>query len=390
VASDNVRADLRDRYAKLWGVTLTVDRGLLAQQWAQAARSAVDRSYAAASEAEQLASAVVLARLSESAGRLWRGDTEEAARLLDSASVDADAALQRNEGVRGLGDAGAGDGAWAERYLAARRNSLARQDLLDRLSSRGVAMGPVDAEVLISEALAGTPIEVRARAADAARAYVDSPTVVNALLEQLPRAPRVVQTAQLVQAFVGRRLPMVRDPAFPAAARRALVERLLELTAPEGELATIDRLSWLLAGSYRGQASESVLPAAARDALEQPPAQISAAVVRRRWRDAASKISPVQRAPGTPALDQLDRAHAARLGVARGMVQEFAAEQVAIVHLMAVVVGSELPARAEAVRVTLAELTEKRRTAKHVLEQVNAAERAIVQLWLARLPEGET
>jgi hypothetical protein len=72
------------------------------------------------------------------------------------------------------------------------------------------------------------------------------------------------------------------------------------------------------------------------------------------------------------------------------MVQAFAAEQVAIAEMMAVVVAAEQPARVEPCRVILAELTEKRREARHVLHQVNAAERAIVQLWLARLPEEQT
>ncbi len=385
-ASERVRADLRDRFARVWGIAEGVDRGAIAEQWEEDARVAIERSYAASSPVEHLAAAALLSRLNEAAWRLWKGDNADAARILGDLSADIDAAPNRVAGAP-LTDPNAGDGGWAERYLAARRNLPLRLDQLTRLSGRAGVIGPVDAEILAGEALAGSPVEIRTRASELVRAFAHSPAMVNALLEALPRAPRIIQNGALI-AYIGqRRLPPVRDPAWPAEARRALVETLLEVTAAEGELAAIDRLSHVFAVSWRGLASESSLTPAQRSEPAQPPAHVSAAAVRARWRETAGKAGPVLRSAGGPDLAEIDRRHAGRVGLAFGLVQAFAAEHVGVCDLMAYVVAAEQPARTDRARAILAELAERRRTARHIFEQLNAAERAAVQLWLARAPE---
>lgn len=384
-ASDRVRADLRDRFARVWGVTLDVDRSALAAEWARGAADAVERSHRAANPVEHLASAVILARINGSAWRLWGGEHAPAAEILKDPARDVDAVVAPPSAPAGPPDAG--DGAWAERYLAARRNVPLRLEQLGRLAGRGRAIGPVDAEVLVNEALAGSPNEVRTRAVDLVRTLADSPAIVNAVLETLPRTPRQVPAGQLIAYVCQRRLPMVRDPAWSAAARRALVERLLELRAAEGEHGAIDRLSVLMASAYRELASDAPLSEAQRNEASQPPADQSAAAVRARWRDAAGRLPPIPRAPSTWGLDALDRRHAGRVSVARGQVQAFVAEQLGGVEALAFLVAAEQPAHADEIRSILDELEAERRAARHVFEQVAALERAATLLWRVRFGE---
>ncbi len=384
-ASERVRADLRERYARVWGIAETVDRGAIALEWEEATLEAIARSFSATTDAEHLAAAALLARLNEAAWRLWKGDNAEAARIILDRATDIDAILQP---AATAGPAAAPDDAgWAERYLAARRNVPVRLELLTRLSARAGAIGPVDAEVLAAEALSGTPAEVRGRAAELVRQFGDSPAMVNALLEALPRAPRIVQNSALIASVGQRRLPPLRDPSWPIQARRALVERMLELSAASGDYAAIDQLSRVLAIAYRGLASELPLSATERTETQQPPAHVSAGVLRDRWRDAAGKSVPGPASASGPDLTELDRRHSGRAGLARGLVQAFAAEQVSACELMAYVISAERPAAADRVREVIAELEQRRRASKNILDQLNAAERAAAQLWVARAPE---
>jgi hypothetical protein len=65
-------------------------------------------------------------------------------------------------------------------------------------------------------------------------------------------------------------------------------------------------------------------------------------------------------------------------------VQAFAAEQVAIAELMALVISMEDGSKGEAAKTIIEELSTRRRRAGHIFEQIYAAERAIAQLWRLR------
>jgi hypothetical protein len=177
----------------------------------------------------------------------------------------------------------------------------------------------------------------------------------------------------------------LRDPSWPIVARRVLVEKLLEAIAIESPLAKVDRLARLLAVSYREMAAPAPLAADQRAAQQQPPAAASAAQVWQRWRSAADAIVPTS--PPPVPLDQMDRRRAGRIGQARGMVQAFSAQQTSLCEIMAYVINAEQPARAEQIKGVLDRLATDRRQATSILEQLNATERAIVQLWLIRFQE---
>jgi hypothetical protein len=388
-ASDRVRGDLRERYARLWGIGQGVDRAALDADWTRAADQSIARSYAATGGNEHMASTVILARLNESAWRRWRGDAEEAARLLADLADPVDRIVPPGApSPAPPSETYSGDAAWAERYLAARRAVPQRLELLNRLASQGSLIGPVDAEVLAQEAILGTPAEVRARAVEVAKQFADSASMVNALLELLPKAPRVAATAPLMQYVAQGTLPPVRDPGWPAAVRRALVERSLERVSAEGSLAAIDQLEGLLAVCYRGLASESPLTESDRREKVQPPAAVSAGLVRARWRAEADKTHST--AGSGPRLDQLDRRYAGRASLARGLVQAFAAEQAGAAELMAYVISAERPSRASDISRIMDDLSRTRRGAGSILEQIDAVERAMTQLWRVRFAEGPT
>jgi hypothetical protein len=246
-------------------------------------------------------------------------------------------------------------------------------------------LGPVDAEVLVGEALVGAPPDIRAQATDAVKHFSENPAVIAAVIERLPRLQRNAGTTSLIEFMSQRQLPPSKDADWPIVARRVMVERLLEAIAAEGQMAKVDRLATLLAVSYRSMAAAAPLPADQRTVKTQPPAHTSAAQVWQRWRTAAESVIPT--APPPVPLDQIDRRRDGRLSQARGMVQRFAAEEASIAELMAYIIHAEEPARSEQINLIMSQFADERRHATSILHQLSAAERAMVQLWLVRFKE---
>jgi hypothetical protein len=389
-AADNTRADLRERYATVWGMQESVSRDELAAAWARAAREQIERSYMTRGQIEDAASATVLARLNESAFLQWRGDGGAAAGIVSDLRRPVDALIPDTAAValRPRENVDLGDGAWAERYLAARQNTKQRRELLEQLGNAGIGatIGATDAEVLAGEALLGSPTDLRNLAQQVARGYSSSPAMVNAVLERLPRLSRVQQQASFVEYFAATPLPGVKDPEWPLRARRALIERLLELVAAEGTVSPVDRIARELRVSYCAMAGAAALSGDERSEPIQPSAGDSAASLYRTLRASADTLVPTVAAPYT--LEQIDRRRAGRIGQARGLVQAFAAEEVSIAEVMAYLATVEQPARAADVRLVTTQLVAERRRAEHVLGQIKATERAIVQLWLIRMNQG--
>jgi hypothetical protein len=111
----------------------------------------------------------------------------------------------------------------------------------------------------------------------------------------------------------------------------------------------------------------------------------SAAAVWSAWRSVAEPLVPSV-APPLP-LSQIDRRRTGRLAQARGPLQLFAAEQASICEVMAYIVTCERPGRSQEVRDTILRLASERRSAGQIFEQMIAAERAMLELWLIRLFE---
>ncbi len=151
-------------------------------------------------------------------------------------------------------------------------------------------------------------------------------------------------------------------------------------------MAPVERLGLALRVSYRSMAAQSPLTTAERSGLQQPAGAVSAGQLWRTWRAAADGAVPSIAAP--IGLDQLERRRSGRQGQAVGLIQQFAAEQASLTELLSYLVASEQGSRVEDVRLVLADFASERRRARHIFRQMNAAERAMTQLWLIRFNQG--
>ena len=387
-AADKVRADLRDRYANVWGTNPSINRDELTGAWVKAAREAINNSYAAGDELEEMKQAVILARLNEAAMWQWRGEGGEAAKLVADGAAPVDQAMVSSQANPTSLKLMLTDGGWGEKYLAARQNAKVRKEMLDQLLTTAGDLGSVDAEIVVNEAMFGSPADVRGAAVEAIKHFSFSPAVLNGLLEKLPRMPRTTANAALIEYLCQRQLPALKAPEWPIEARRLLVERLLEAIAAESPRAVIDRLAGLMSASYKSMSAPAPLAADQRAAMILPPTGATTGQLWQRWRTASESVVPTT--PPPYSLDQIERRRAGRLSQARGMVQAFAADQASLCELMAYVVNAEQPARSDQIKLTLSNLSEERRRATGIIDQIRAAERAMTQLWLIRFQEEAT
>lgn len=414
-AGEEQRAEIRDRFARIWGLDQPGLREDVVREWSEAVTAVLARPPAGDSSSERLAAAVVLARLNQAAELLWSGEPQRAADLAAHPDDDVSSAMRAaaaNTNVLRLEGVGSSD-EWLVRYLNATSTGLKLQ-LLAEVIAQGALIGGREAEVVAFEAVRGTG-PLRRSAGEIVRRYAGNPTMVNALLELVPSMPRTRDAAALV-AFVGvGSLPAPDDPGWRAAARRVLVERLLQIFAATSEVRVVDRLADQLAASYLGRlgntdssASAPPEPSANPDlppggaatpdaAAERTPVAPDAALtpvavapdpraaarqVLDRWTRRATAAVPTGREPIRP--EQIARRRAARLAIADGSVQRFAVDQLAVCETMAFVIASERPERAAEVGRVLEALAQERRTAPDIFMQVFATERAMILLWQSR------
>lgn len=382
-ADEPQRLELRDRYAAEWGLRDGPARDAIVLAWAAAAKSFLDQPDQPTPPVHQLARAVVLSRLSESATRIKGAQQHgvgDAIRDADKAIVALLSDAASTSPPRSL-DENTSDGVWAIDYLSAEKNIPRRTELLAKLGTIS-SIGQVDAEVLAAEAFRGSPTALRQNAQSLAVKFALSPAMVNAALEQSVNIPRTIENDKLARTLSLATLPALRDPGWRAAVRRALVTRLLEMVAARGDHGLVDRLADLLSDSYRGRVA--VGPAEAHSASSEKIApEVAARIVRASWLRWAQALTPGASVLVT--LDQIQRRSAGRSRLASGMIQEFAAEQVGTAELMAFVVAVEQPSSGTQVAAILERLGKARRSADHVFTQMLAAERAMIELWAIRL-----
>lgn len=404
-AQDAHRAELRDRYAGIWSLTTAQGRDLLVQKWESAADQAV-KAGVMDTPPDRLIHTVTMARMNTAAWLLWNSQAEPVEGLI---SATAPTAPQVNPAaVGGVITANWGiiikmintdpvktDG-WAVRYLALGTNIDERVAALRAVS---VAPNALDAAVMVEEAVRGGRPQIREAARALVLKYSHELVVLNALLEIAPLTPATTENAELMRRATAAKLPSARDPTWRVAVRRALVERLVEAMAAGGEHGYADVMEQYLAEAYiqRGAAGTQSTadsstsaentagnPTAPAAASEPPPADVTEAarVARALLRRQAGELIPTGREPVS--LGQIDSGYATRLRMSQGPVSDFAAEQFACCELLGFMCVAERPARAAAAAAVLDELKTKRREAKHVVEQIEATERAMLKLWLIR------
>ncbi|RMH10454.1 MAG: hypothetical protein D6695_11370, partial [Planctomycetota bacterium] len=379
-ANDLDRREIRDRYITAWNLDEPGSDLEVLDKLDRVSTELADGLRADADAEQWLRTAIGYARLNAAAAARWQGDSASATRLLDHA------VLSDSLAARSTPDAdlhAPSDGNWAERYLLQNANIAQRLELLDELwSGSRRRLGPIDAEVLVSEAIRGSGRGVRKRARETVEAFGSSPAVVNALLEEAHRIPPVPDLADLIVSVTMTPLPDRNSPRWRIAVRRALVDRLLELLAAESTAADIDLLASLFDDAYYERAITNRVIPTSPDAAT-PPAARSAGLLRTRWDRIGERSVP------TPAFDlnpaEIQRHYTARKALARGLVQHFVVEQRALAETMAYVIAAERPDAVASIHDVLDRLERDLQAAVHVFQQVALGERAMLELWQIRL-----
>lgn len=380
-AAEHEREKLRADYAAAWGIAEAAGRDEAAQAWADAVAAALNRTRPSTSPMTEIAQAAELALLHQAARHLWLGDSaraesaiQQAASIYERSTASVDAA-SRTSSVLRPGEAT--DGQWAYAYLAVGQNRQLRLERLAELEYSGYIGGPADAETLVEAACFASPAEVRAAAQRVVTRMARNPLIVNAMLESLPKAPKIESVSVMIEVVAGVKLPNPSDPEWTLAARRALVERLAELLA--GGIpgyGAFDRAAATLRGAY----GAATIPGGGPD-LGGPATEL--ADLWRSWRAEAETFTPNPHAPMP--LEKIISRRAGRAALALGPVQAWAAEQVSLAEILAYIVCGESPSRAPHVRQIMDDLANQRRAAAHVFEQIRVTERAMLRLWLLRL-----
>ncbi|HED54511.1 MAG TPA: hypothetical protein ENJ00_09985 [Phycisphaerales bacterium] len=334
------------------------------------------------SAAGHVARVVSMSRLSSAAHAILWGDDQAAEFIVANLHDDTNRLLAvKVTPVSALGGDGSLD--WATRYLNARQNIPIREALLGELTRGNHTLGPVAAELVIKEAFLGTPATIRRQAQDVARLHRSSPAIVNAMLEYLPRAPHVQSVSDLIETIARTRLPATDNPAWAYRVRKATVERLLELITGVGQGEIVDQLVALLAQSYDARLTGST----GTSTGDSQTLELAAEGLYQSWHDRADEqIADIRL---RSELESLDHRLIGRLTLARGTLERFAAYQVSAVEAAGLLIRAEQPAQSGQVEAVIENLTERRRSADNVLEQLVASEETMVRLWQIRL-EGST
>ncbi len=400
MATPEARAALRDRYARAWSLAVGGSGGSAAPTgaaWPAAAVAEIAAARERRTTLDDFRSAAVLSLLSQAAWRRARGDVQGAAELVATEVPRLKAlALDPSSGGTLSPPARAGDGLWAVAF-ANERTAAAKVASLREIAAQAT-LSPADADVLAEAALDSAQAEVRAAAQQTARRFVDSPVFLAAMLKSLPRAQRSAGVADLIVHLAsgggvdgqgvrvrGPLMPAWTDPAWPLAARRVVVEALLERLSGGGSGNAIDTLSAVIAESYLRMAGETPPPDGVRGGEAGQAAARAAGALYTALRARCQRHPVNPRAAYT--LDRLDARRAGRLALAVGPVQVFAAEQASCAEALGYLVCAERPAGAGQAAAALEALAQRRRGSESVADQLKATEATILRLHLLRAGE---
>ena len=406
-AGEAQRPQLRDRYREAWGGQEQGARAAAANAWLEGAQAALDAPVVSGDPVDRLFRAIALSRQVEIGSAMWVGQAGPGS----DAPSDPRALPPLPPGtvIFSLPDTGQiGEDAWIMKWYAAQQRIPERRELLRIYRAGAEETRNMEAAVIVHEALRGSGPEVRKGAGEVTRANADDPAFVYALLTETATMPLTRDSATLA-AYLGKApLPSLRSPTFRVAARRALVERLLELLSGGGALAGLDSLSESLGQSYwfrakvagatppdpgdegelapPGEEAEAQGTPAPASGATLPAIEESARTLRLRLEAEASQRLATGREP--LGLLEIEQRRVGRLRLAHGRLQLFAAEQACLVDLMVFLVASENMDRAPAARAILDGFSASRRASRHIIEQIEQGEAALLRLWMLRYREG--
>mgnify|MGYP001169641490 CR=1 FL=1 len=398
-AGSIARAEVRDRLRTAWGLDPGKGRQELIDTWLARAPGVIGAGTTPNSKlSEILERAATLSQLSADAALAWAGETiptntPDPTRFQLSGSPSG-AWVGATVTYTLRLDAPTGSGPWLVQYQST-RDPRVRADLLASYMPSSDALAEAEARVIVDDALKGNAA-LRQSATRVVARNSGHPVFVLASLDATALAPLTRDNANFFEQMSRTLLPAPRDPSFRAMARRGLVERLIELTAGSDELLGVDARAVSLAASARARtetemgirrvppaAASSTPSAADPNATAVEPADQAEEALVAAWRLEADRHTPT--GIETLSIRDIEARASARLRLAEGPVQRYAAHQVTIAELFAYSVSIERPGDLGVIRGVLDDLSASRRTATHVVEQILAGELAHARLWQVRL-----
>lgn len=371
------RESVRTQISTVWGLgggAIGAGGGADAD-WLTSARDAIRLAGTTTVDVEHFAAAAHLANLCRAASMRARGEAVPAALLAAPAVPAAPAAAVRDLSVKQIDD-----GQWAIKYVVESKGSGPKVARLSELL--GGQMGPVDAS-FVAEAALLSPGELRAAGQAAAQRYASDPLMILALLEVFPRAPRSLRNAIFLAGMGECGVVAPESPQWTAHYRRALVERVLTLTAGQSSMQPVDVAAASIADSFAVMAGSGATD----------PSPEVAGVAALKAATALFGVLDIEagRLPsgvgGPVPLTEIHRRRASALAVAEGGVQSFAAEQTACVELLALLAYAERPGKGDELRSLIERLREARRAAASCGLQIRLTQETMLRLWAIRLGE---
>lgn len=377
-ASPSDREALRDRFASLWAV----GGGAGAREEATAALAGVLEGLATASGSptrrEALTRAIDLMRLNYAAELIRAGQHDTSLVVINGAR----AGLDNLPTLQYAPDADETESQrWVVDYLSNEQNPAARLSLITQ--ARPERFTSAAAEVLLREAVRGGVQSLRAAARNAVLRASSAPAFVLAMIEELPSMPLTADNADLTSVLAGvDDLPLLRDPAWRPAARRALVARAIQLLSRDEESIAIDQLIIKAAEALEQRVA---LMRAGEPAQSPPPLADSGVALSGLWRERAARVA----GSGRATLAEIDARRAARRELADGPLQRFVAEQASTLEYAARTFDAEAPGRATLIDRVLQKYEDDARAAVGVIDQIAAGEAAMAELWNIRFGGGD-
>ncbi len=273
----------------------------------------------------------------------------------------------------GLPASGVGDGEFATEYAKIGRDAAQRIDQIRALGARPAAgdLGPIDARVVVAEALRGTPSEVRVAAATVlVDRYPNGREVLRATLDGLVDGGGSSDAATFVSTLVGH---AVAGRDWRSEARERLLERLIlledsSLHADDSAGVEVARMATALTARF----TRAAPPASGRP--DRALLQLADAL-----RDeAATKFLTVS---FPQSVDEIERLRGARRSRATSMAQRMAAETRGIVEYSAMLVAARQPALHSKLEAILSEARRARTAAASATEQVDVDLRAMLEVF---------
>lgn len=375
-ATERARIELRERYAKVWGIGDLVESDKVRAAWIEIAGKQLGTAVVGGGTIERLDRLRNWAKLNDAASVLWSGNQAEASNLIDSVVAITSTGQAPVAPTTYTVEIPSDDGMFAARYF-----SLAPADRVKHISEslKGAEIGPRDAAIVVTEFVRSGTTNIRNALKELIRSHSHDKFLLRAMLDLSASFPRTREMSELVELIANCKLPAPDETVWRIEVRRALVEVNLAQMARNKDYSTLDLEAESLAGGYWQRLG-------IQNTTQLTPDRVALKLTER-WTAQARALIATGREPWT--VDQVERKLASRRAQARGIVQKFAAEQFGLAELLAYTVCNESPGQAADIKKVMDAAETEIASQGSVLGQVELLEKLMTRLWEIRLKEQE-